>query len=132
IAAAAYPRRELDLLVVPRLASDAGTTAQLFAPVTHNAEGSPSSTFVNDTGIRRPAIAECQGVAFTVGTNSDLNLHAIPLTGDGTGTPTKVSTQHSGQAVYFEPFTQTVLATFNQGAGFDYGAFRLGGTSAAP
>jgi hypothetical protein len=34
--------------------------------------------------------------------------------------------------VYFEPCTKTVLAPFNQGAGFDYSAFKLGGTSAAP
>jgi hypothetical protein len=129
---ASYAKRELDLVLFPRVASGAPTTAQLYQPITAQPEGMPSSFTISDTGLRRPAIAECDGIAFTVGTNSDVYVHAIPLTGDGTGTPAKESTGHSGQSVYFEPYTKTVIAPFSQGAGYDYTAFRLGGTPSAP
>lgn len=110
----------------------APTSAVLFEPRNHVAEGTPTTFSFKDSVLRRAAVSECQRVAFVVGGNADLDLHAVPLTGDGQGTTFKISTGHSGQSVFFEPSTSTVLTPFSQGAGFDLSAFRLGGTKAAP
>lgn len=128
---ASHAKRELELVIIPRAGNGQPTFAQLFQPVTQAAEGDLINFTVSDGTLRRGAIAECDDVFFTVGTNGDLNVHAVPLAGDA-GTPFKTSTGHSGQAVYFEPFTKTVLATFAQGAGFDYSAFKLTGSSLKP
>lgn len=122
-----------DLIVFPRVANDAAapTTAALFDPRTHASEGVPVEFFVADSQLRPAAVSECTKTAFFVGTNTDLNLHAVPIATAGS-VPTKISTGHSGQAVYFEPTSSTALAPFNQGAGHDFSAFRLGGTAAAP
>lgn len=123
-----------DIVLFPRTAADAAAPSQamLFDPVTKGEDGLATNFFINDSVIRPAAVSECARVTFVVGANSDLNVHAIPIPGDGGGTPTKVSTGHSGQSVYFEPSTATVLAPFNQGGGFDFSAFRLKGTSDAP
>jgi hypothetical protein len=123
-----------NMVVFPRVSSDAAapTTAALFEPATNNREGADTLFFMTDSNLRRAAISECTQTAFFVGTNSDLNVHAVPILGDGGGAPTKAPTGHSGQAVYFEPSSATVLAPFAQGKGFSFSAFRLGGTPNAP
>jgi hypothetical protein len=122
------------LVISPRTSNDASapSTATLFDPRTLDVDGVPTSFVITDANMRRAAISECKRTAFVVGTNSDLNLHAVPLTENGLGTAAKVPTGHSGQSVYFEPSSNTVLAPFNQGTGFDFSAFRLGGTAEAP
>jgi hypothetical protein len=123
---------ERDVIVFPRPANDASTTASMFEPRTQVPQGLPSSFYVTDSLLRRTAVSECTQTAFVVGANGDLDLHAVPVFGDGGGTASAVTTGHSGQSVYFEPTTRTVLAPFGQGAGFVLSAFRLAGTSDAP
>ena len=41
-------------------------------------------------------------------------------------------TTHSGQGVYFEPYTSTVLSPFTQGDGYVLDAFTLAGTADKP
>ena len=42
------------------------------------------------------------------------------------------ATTHSGQSVYFEPYTSTVLSPFTQGDGYVLTAFTLGGSMSSP
>jgi hypothetical protein len=121
-------------LVVTR-ASTGLTTAtiamyspQLFPPQ----QVAPTMTFgILGPYIKPLAFAECQQQALIVETNQDLALYAIPLAAGG-GQLDRISTQHSGQGVYFEPFTSTVLTPFSQGTNFALTAFKLEGTAAAP
>jgi hypothetical protein len=77
------------------------------------------------------AFAECQQQALVVETNEDLNLYAIPLSA-ANGTPARFTLGRSGQGVYFEPFTSTVLAPFSQGPGVILQALTLSGDMANP
>ncbi len=92
--------------------------------------GSPIPFSSNDGYFKPFAFAECLGQALLMGTNQDLAVYAIPLT--TTGTVARGTLGTSGQGVYYEPFTSTVLAPFSQGDGFTLTAFTLGGTKAAP
>jgi hypothetical protein len=93
-----------------------------------------------DTNLKAPAFSACAQMAFVVGTNTDLAVHAVSIAGIGQATagvyPTlpsaSAATGHSGQGVYFEPYTNTVLTPFSQGENFALTAFTLAGTSAAP
>jgi hypothetical protein len=94
----------------------------------------------NDSNINAPAFSVCDQTAFVVGTNADTSVHAVQIAAtaapvDG-GVPalasTAAATGHSGQGVYFEPFTSTVLTPFSQGNNFALTAFTLGGTPGAP
>jgi hypothetical protein len=134
--AAIPPPTDLDLVITPRTGNDASApaTVKRYDPVLHNEQttASPTEFVVTDTALKRAAVSSCANVAFVVGTNGDLRVHAVPILPNGGGTPTSASTGHSGQSVYFEPTTKTVLAPFAQGAGFDFSAFKLEGTASAP
>ena len=81
--------------------------------------------------LKRLAISECQRLAFVVEGNDDLFVRAVPL-GLEEYTVARVSTGHSGQGVYFEPYSNTVLAPFSQGERAELSAFRVGGTQSVP
>lgn len=132
--AAMPPPADIDLVVFPRSGNDASApaTVRRYDPRLRSEQQTASQFVITDNGIKRGAVSSCQNVAFFVGTNGDLRVHAVPIKADGTGTPTNASTGHSGQSVYFEPSSKTVLAPFAQGAGFDFSAFKLGGTTDAP
>jgi hypothetical protein len=95
-----------------------------------------------DSVIRPPSFSYCSQVAFVVGGNGDTAVHAVALPGPAfpaasDGGPGSLpsfaaDTGHSGQAVYFEPFTSTVLAPFSQGDNFVLSAFTFDGTPTAP
>ena len=129
-----FTEADRDLVIIPRASNDASapTLAGLYEPRTHALEGSETPFFMTDSTLRRAAVSDCTGTAFVVGTNTDLSVHAVPVLGDGTGKPTKASTGHSGQSVYFEPTSKTVFAPFTQGSGFDFSPFRLAGTREEP
>jgi hypothetical protein len=94
----------------------------------------------SDGNVKAPAFSVCAQIAFVVGTNADLSVHAVSVAGigldDGGVYPalasTSAATGHSGQGVYFEPFTNTVLAPFSQGDNFALTAFTLAGSPDAP
>jgi hypothetical protein len=119
------------LAVFDPTASDP-TTAFLGAGVFPFADGTP----------KPPAFSPCAQMAFVVGTNSDLAVHAVYIQpigpGDGTGAgfpllpSAQAATGHSGQGVYFEPYTNTVITPFSQGDNFALTAFTLTGTQMAP
>ena len=93
--------------------------------------GSPIPFSTNDGFFKPLAFAECLGQALLMGTNQDLSVYAIPLS-VAAGKTARGAMTHSGQGVYFEPFTSTVLAPFSQGEGFELTAFSLTGTKDTP
>jgi hypothetical protein len=101
--------------------------------------GAGTFTFA-DGNVKAPAFDACDQIAFVLGSNADLAVHAVSIAGIGpaiggvypTLTAVSAATGHSGQAVYFEPYTKTVLAPFSQGDNFALTAFTLSGTAAAP
>jgi hypothetical protein len=123
-----------EVLIFPRSANSptATSSAVLFEPRNEVIDGLAVPFIVTDSLLRRAAVSDCDHQVFVVGANGDLDLHAVPVLGDGGGAPTKASTGHSGQAVYFEPTTKTVLAPFSQGPGFDLSAFSVSGPADAP
>jgi len=125
---------DLDLVVFPRVGNDAAapSTVRRFDPRNHAADPTTNDFIITDSTLRKAAVSNCANMAFVVGTNGDLKVHAIPIQDNGSGTPTNASTGHSGQTVYFEPSSKTVLAPFAQGSGFDFSAFHLEGTPTAP
>jgi hypothetical protein len=100
-----------------------------------------------DGNVKNPAFSSCEQLAFVVGTNSDLNVYAVSLAalespdqldsdGGEAGPPaltyTSAPTGHSGQGVYYEPYTKTVITPFSQSTNFALTAFSLGGSPTSP
>jgi hypothetical protein len=104
---------------------------ELYSPQLNTPIGVKASEVVSGPYLKPLAFSECLRTALLVETNQDLFVHAIPFGTEGVGSA-KVSTGHSGQGVYFEPFTSTVLTPFSQGPGFELTAFTLHGTATAP
>jgi hypothetical protein len=116
----------------------------LFDPVNADALTKMGFFPFGDGNVKTPAFSECAQTAFVVGTNNDLNVYAVSLAAAGMvsdvdaqgGTPvltyTSAPTGHSGQGVYFEPYTNTVITPFSQGGNFALTAFTLGGTPTSP
>ncbi len=87
-----------------------------------------------DFNVQPTAFSPCDGYAFVVGTNVETNIHTVDISsllsgqGDGTVgalTATSQPTGNSGQGLYFEPYTSTVLAPFSQGTSFTLAAFSV-------
>jgi hypothetical protein len=134
----------LDIAVVGRGFGPPTTpaTVAIYDPIA--AANDPTTALVGagtfsflDGNVKPPAFSKCTQTLFVVGTNADLNLHAVSLGDplpmpDGDGGLTNLSevtvpTGHSGQAVYFEPFTNTVLVPFSQGDNYSLSAFTFEG-----
>ncbi len=90
-------------------------------------QGPWSFTFGSDINhqefnVQPPAFSSCDNTVFVIGTNVARNVFAVPLAAAqagvyaGTNAPVPVNgnTEHSGQGVYFEPYTKTVLAPYAQ------------------
>jgi hypothetical protein len=109
-----------------------GTTAiHTYSPQNFATVGTPISIQTSDGFFQPFAFAECQQQAILTATNEDLAVYAIPLA-SASATLARAATTHSGQSVYFEPYTSTVLSPFTQGDGFVLNAFTLGGTPSNP
>jgi hypothetical protein len=106
------------------------TSVHTFVPLTGKEMGTPIPFQTSDGFFQPLAFAECLKQALLIATNEDLSVYSIPLA--SSGMLARASTTHSGQSVYFEPYTSTVLAPFTQGDGFELTAFTLGGTEANP
>jgi hypothetical protein len=112
--------------------SSPGTTAiSTYSPLNEAPVGTPIPFQTSDGFFQPFAFAECQQQALLIATNEDLAVYAIPLA-SASGAPARAATTHSGQSVYFEPYTSTVLAPFTQGDGYVLTAFTLGGTPSNP
>jgi hypothetical protein len=116
------------------------TLVTIFDPTTGNIDSQGEFSGFNDGNIHPPAFSECLNSAFVIGTNTDTNVWFVSLAGAAApegdaAPPTLAATDqpmgHSGQAVYFEPFTKTVLLPFSQGDNFKLTAFRFNGVSYA-
>jgi hypothetical protein len=107
------------------------TFINTYTPQNEQQVGSGISFQTGDGFFQPFAFAECQKQALLIATNEDLAVYSVPLASASAMTA-RAATTHSGQSVYFEPYTSTVLAPFTQGDGFELTAFTLGGTAAAP
>ena len=119
-------------------------TLSVFDLATDSTMASPlvgAGTFpFTDGNVQSPAFSACAGMVFVAGTNADLAVHAVSIAGIGDGDggayptlpSTSAATGHSGQGVFFEPYTNTVIAPFSQGNNFALTAFTLAGTPDAP
>ncbi|HEY1691559.1 MAG TPA: hypothetical protein VGG39_05340 [Polyangiaceae bacterium] len=119
-----------------------GTTSATLS-IYNPAANSPAQAFLGagtfpfgDSNVKAPAFSDCSGTVFVVGTNSDLNVYAVPLAptlvpaadgGAAAVTAVSAPTGHSGQGVYFEPYTNTVLVPFSQGDNFALTAYTFAG-----
>jgi hypothetical protein len=111
-----------------------GATAQLqrFSATTNlPAPNSKVAFGSGDIHLQRLAISECYAMAFVVGVPLDTQLYGVPLTGL-TATVLAQDLGHAGQAVAFEPFTNTVLAPFKANGSFAIDAYSVTGTAANP
>jgi hypothetical protein len=111
--------------------SPGATTINTFSPQNEVPVGSPIPFQTSDGFFQPFAFAECQQQALLIATNEDLAVYSIPLA-SASGSTARAATTHSGQSIYFEPYTSTVLAPFTQGDGYVLSAFTLGGTPANP
>ena len=107
------------------------TAIYTYSPQNEVAVGSPIRIQTSDGFFQPFAFAECQEQALLTATNEDLSVYAIPLS-SASGSFARAATTHSGQGVYFEPYTSTVLAPFSQGDGYVLTAFTLAGTMSNP
>jgi hypothetical protein len=134
---------EMHALVITRPNGTAPATLSIFDPAATDPTmallGAGTFPFA-DSNVKAPAFSACAQMAFVVGTNSDLSVHAVSIAAIGQAeggvypalSSTSAATGHSGQGVYFEPYTNTVLAPFSQGDNFALTAFTLTGTASAP
>lgn len=121
--------------VPPTAGGNIGTEApiQPYDPLTMKKSGSAFAFNPQDEYLKPMAIAECQGQALLIGTNTDHAVYSVPLTAAaGESRQDLAPTTHSGQSVYFEPYTSTVLATFSQAESYELTAIKLSGDSAKP
>jgi hypothetical protein len=87
--------------------------------------------FSTSDGFFQPlAFAECAGQALLIATNEDLSVYAVPLV--STAPQARAVTGHSGQSVYFEPYTSTVLVPFTQGDNHELQGFTLSMMGTSP
>jgi hypothetical protein len=107
------------------------TAIHTYSPLNEAPVGSPISIQTSDGFFQPFAFAECLQQALLTATNEDLAVYAIPLS-SASGQQARAATTHSGQGVYFEPYTGTVLSPFTQGDGYVLTAFALTGTSSSP
>lgn len=98
-------------------------TLTTYDPVSGAELGSFTFPFL-DGALKPAAFSICDQVAFVVGTNTDTKLYAVPVGQMGQGV-SSLATGHSGQGVYFEPYTRTILTPFSQGDGYTLTAFAL-------
>ncbi len=124
-----------------------GSTTPATVSVFDPASNDPAQALVGagsfafgDGNIKNPAYSACAQTLFVVGTNADLNLYAVSLASlsqpvDGGAqmlSSVSIPTGHSGQGVYFEPFTSTVIVPFSQGNNFALTAFSFAGGQLLP
>jgi hypothetical protein len=107
------------------------TAINEYSPQNEVATGTAIPIQTSDGFFQPFAFAECQHQALLIATNEDLAVYSIPLAA-ANATLARAAITHSGQSVYFEPYTSTVLAPFTQGDGFVLTAFTLGGTQSNP
>lgn len=118
-----------ELLLLPKPAAGPHDLTLLGYQSTEGTVALNYAMATNATRLRRAAVDNARRVIFVVETNTDTNIHAIALGGGGAGSTAKAALRHSGQAVYYDPASQTAFAPFNQGEGHTFSAFRVNGTS---
>jgi hypothetical protein len=119
-----------NVFALPNLGDAGGGTITEYDPTTGASLLASPIAFAADSDRLQPvAISECSQMAF-VAELTGSKLFAVPLSAGGT--PTLRDVTHTVSNVRFEPFTNTVVTTFNAFTGWEIGALSLGGTATAP
>jgi hypothetical protein len=120
-----------DVIAFPTVNGKTAQVQRFSASTSAPAAGSTVSFGSGDVHLQELAISECYTMAFVVGVPNDTFLYGVPLL----NVTTPVVSQdmgHAGQAVEYEPFTNTVIAPFRANGSFAIDAYSITGTAAAP
>ncbi|HEY4013891.1 MAG TPA: hypothetical protein VGM06_11180 [Polyangiaceae bacterium] len=90
-----------------------------------------------DSNVEAPTFSTCHNTVFVSGTNMAKNVYAMPLASIRSNAYANASINdltsqtlnYSGQGLYYEPYTDTVIAPFNQGGSGDLTALHVTWTS---
>jgi len=101
-----------------------------------NLEGPYAFPFT-DSNVETPTFSTCHNTVFVSGTNMAKNVYALPLArlknneyaNVGINGLTSQTLNYSWQGLYYEPYTDTVIAPFNQGGSGDLTALHVTWTS---
>lgn len=117
-----------DLFALP--GADGGVNVLQYDPSNGTPIAGTGVAFAGTTSDRFGlAIAQCAQTVF-VSQVTATTLFAIPLASGGMPKPFDVT--HTVSNMLFEPFTNTAIASFNGGDGYELLALTLGGTSTVP
>jgi hypothetical protein len=129
LGAGSYVTGSTNVFALPP-ADDAGAMLVQYDPSMGTRTAAASIPFgATSVRLRPLGVAECTGTVF-VAQLTGTTLFAVPLAAGGT--PTSFDISHSVSNVRFEPYTNTAIAAFNGGAGYELTARTLGGTPMAP
>jgi hypothetical protein len=86
-----------------------------------------------DSNVEPPTFSTCHNTVFVSGTNMAKNVYAMPLARlknneyatVGINGLTSQTLNYSGQGLYYEPYTDSVIAPFNQGGSGDLTALHV-------
>ncbi len=109
----------------------AGQSAYLESRLTStNLTSGTATPFALTGSVLRPlAISECAQTAFVAELTSG-ELRAVPLAAGSTVLEKNLG--HPGQRLFFEPFSNSLLAPFKTANSFEISAYTLGGTKTVP
>ncbi len=110
----------------PGLDSDAGQSSlEQFSPLTQQLLASTSVFFAATSNqFDALAVSECLQAVF-LGERNDPNLITVPFSGSDAAAPPPHYVGHNGISVRFEPYTNTVIDSFNGGAGAQISAISV-------
>lgn len=121
-----------DLLMVPPTGAATKATLIRLSPISNDpvTGTTPVAFTVAKNTLRSLTVSECLKTAFVTDLNGT-QVYGVPLAFDGT--PNVFGLGRSGQRLYFEPYTHTVLAPYRaSAAAFEIAALEVTGTDKAP
>jgi hypothetical protein len=119
-----------DVIAFPPANGNAGSIERFSTSNSTPIAGSTVSFATANIHLQKIAISECYSMAFVVGIPSDTQVYGVPFMATG-GSVATADLGHAGQAVEFEPYTNTVIAPFKASGSYQINAYRLTGTPSA-
>jgi hypothetical protein len=119
-----------DVLALPPGESGGLSSLEQFSPLTGLIDTSATVTFgATSTQLYAIAVSECLKAAF-VGERNDTFLLAVPFS-SSISPPSPYNVGHNGISVRYEPYTNTVIDSFNGGGGAEISAVNVSNASNA-
>ncbi len=120
-----------DVIAFPPVNGAMATVQRFTSSASVPIAGSVVSFGIANPHLQRLAISECYSMAFVVGVPNDTQVYGVSLNG-ATSTILTADMGHSGQAVAYEPYTNTVIAPFKANGSFAISAFSVTGPVGTP